>query len=351
MTLPFIIILLVVVLIIGGFALFYFQPKQLAKTESIYTNALNAMVRGDKRTALKHLRDVVKQDTNHVDAYLQMGDILREEGNAQAAIKIHQSLTVRPNLKNDIKLHIHKSLALDYEQLAQLAKARSEVELLLKLDKRNLWANEFLLALFEKQRDWDKATQVSKTIQKVKELEDSNQIARFLVFKGMDNLEKGKVEEAIRVFESAVKTAPEFEKTYLCLGDLYLDKRELVKAIDNWEKYALLNPENGKMIYSKIESALFDLGRFSEVENFYKRIVDKDPSNLSALTKLANVLEEKGEHNSALILVEDALSKNQTSVHAHLMKLKLSLQFSKPNELSNHIDKIIEILTSDKKND
>jgi lipopolysaccharide biosynthesis regulator YciM len=351
LTLPSIIILLVVVLIIGGFALFYFQPKQLAKTESIYTNALNAMVRGDKRTALKHLRDVVKQDTNHVDAYLQMGDILREEGNAQAAIKIHQSLTVRPNLKNDIKLHIHKSLALDYEQLAQLAKARSEVELLLKLDKRNLWANEFLLALFEKQQDWDKATQVSKTIQKVKELEDSNQIARFLVFKGMDNLEKGKVEEAIRVFESAVKTAPEFEKTYLCLGDLYLDKRELVKAIDNWEKYALLNPANGKMIYSKIESALFDLGRFSEVENFYKRIVDKDPSNLSALTKLANVLEEKGEHNSALILVEDALSKNQTSVHAHLMKLKLSLQFSKPNELSNHIDKIIEILTSDKKND
>jgi lipopolysaccharide biosynthesis regulator YciM len=351
LTLPSIIILLVVVLIIGGFALFYFQPKQLAKTESIYTNALNAMVRGDKRTALKHLRDVVKQDTNHVDAYLQMGDILREEGNAQAAIKIHQSLTVRPNLKNDIKLHIHKSLALDYEQLAQLAKARSEVELLLKLDKRNLWANEFLLALFEKQQDWDKATQVSKTIQKVKKLEDSNQIARFLVFKGMDNLEKGKVEEAIRVFESAVKTAPEFEKTYLCLGDLYLDKRELVKAIDNWEKYALLNPANGKMIYSKIESALFDLGRFSEVENFYKRIVDKDPSNLSALTKLANVLEEKGEHNSALILVEDALSKNQTSVHAHLMKLKLSLQFSKPNELSNHIDKIIEILTSDKKND
>ena len=347
MTWPFIIILIVV--IIGVLTFFYFQPKQQAKTESIYTDALNAMVRGDKRTALKHLRDVVKQDTNHVDAYLQMGDILREEGNAQAAIKIHQSLTVRPNLKNDVKLHIHKSLALDYEQLTQLAKARREVELLLKLDKKNLWANEFLLALFEKQRDWDKATQISKTLQKVKKLQDSNQIARFLVFKGMDRLEKGKIEESIKIFENAIKTAPEFEKTYLCLGDLYLEKRDLVKAIDNWEKFALLNPENGRMIYSKIESALFDLGRFSEVEKFYERIVDKDPSNLSALTKLANVLEEKGEHNSALLLVEDALSKNQTSIHAHLMKLKLSLQVSKPNELSNHIDRIIDILTSDNK--
>ena len=344
MTLPFIIISFVVIIV--GLTFFYFQPKQQTKTESIYTDALNAMVRGDKRTALKHLRDVVKQDTNHVDAYLQMGDILREEGNAQAAIKIHQSLTVRPNLKNDVKLHIHKSLALDYKELSQLAKARREVELLLKIDKKNLWANEFLLTLFEKQRDWDKATQVSKVIQKVKQLQDPNQLARFLVFKGMDKLEKGKIEEAIKIFESAIKTAPKFEKAYLCLGNLYLEKRDLVKAIDNWEKYALLNPENGKMIYSKIESALFDLGRFSEVENFYERIVNKDPSNLSALTKLANVLEEKGEHNSALLLVEQALSKNQTSIHAHLMKLKLSLQVSKPNELSNHIDKIIDILTS-----
>ena len=344
MTWPSIIILILV--IIGGLTFFYIQPKQQAKTESIYTDALNAMVRGDKRTALKHLRDVVKQDTNHVDAYLQMGDILREEGNALAAIKIHQSLTVRPNLKNDVKIHIHRSLALDYNQISQLAKARREVELLLKLDKKNLWANEFLLALFEKQQDWDKATQISKIIQKVKQLQDPTQIARFLVLKGMDKHEKGKVDEAIKTFDIAAKTDPNYEKTYLCLGDIYLVKRDLVKAIDNWEKYALLNPENGKMIYSKIEAALFDLGRFSEVEKFYERIVDKDPSNLSALTKLANVLEEKGEHNSALSLVEDALSKNQTSIHAHLMKLKLSVQVSKPNELSNHIDKIIQLLTS-----
>ena len=341
---PLIIILILV--IIGGLTFFYIQPKQQAKTESIYTDALNAMVRGDKRTALKYLRDVVKQDTNHVDAYLQMGDILREEGNALAAIKIHQSLTVRPNLKNDVKIHIHRSLALDYNQISQLAKARREVELLLKLDKKNLWANEFLLALFEKQQDWDKATQISKIIQKVKQLQDPTQIARFLVLKGMDKHEKGKVDEAIKTFDIAAKTDPNYEKTYLCLGDIYLVKRDLVKAIDNWEKYALLNPENGKMIYSKIEAALFDLGGFSEVEKFYERIVDKDPSNLSALTKLANVLEEKGEHNSALLLVEDALSKNQTSIHAHLMKLKLSVQVSKPNELSNHIDKIIQLLTS-----
>jgi len=166
-----------------------------------------------------------------------------------------------------------------------------------------------------------------------------------LVYQGMDKLEKGQPKEAESQFQKAVKTSPEFGLPYLRLGDLFAENRDLVKAIENWEKFALLNPEEGRLVYSKIESALFDLGRFSEVEKFYERILEKDSSNLNALTKLANVLEEKGEHNNALNLVEDALSKNGGSIHARLMKLKLSLHISKPHELSNQIDEVIQLLT------
>ena len=303
------------------------------------------MVRGDTRTALSHLRNVVKQDTNHINAYLQMGDILREEDNAQAAIKIHQSLTVRPNLSNEVKRDIHKSLALDFEQLGNITKAMGEAEIVLKLDRKNLWANELLLKIFEQRREWDKAMQTTKAIQKLKQSRDPNQIARFLVYQGMDKLEKGQLKEAESQFQKAVKTSPEFGLPYLRLGDLFAENRDLVKSVENWEKFALLNPEEGRLVYSKIESALFDLGRFSEVEKFYERILEKDSSNLNALTKLANVLEEKGEHNNALNLVEDALSKNGGSIHARLMKLKLSLHVSKPHELSNQIDEVIQLLT------
>jgi len=189
----------------GGFIFYFYRPKKQKRTESIYTHALNAMVKGDTRTALKHLRNVVKQDTNHIDAYLQMGDILREEGNAQAAVKIHQSLTVRPNLNNDISRDIHQSLALDFKQIGHLNKAKREAELVLKLDRKNLWANEFLLDIYENQRNWDQATQITKSIQKLKQSQDPNQIARFLVYQGMDKLEKGHQKEAEAQFNKAVK--------------------------------------------------------------------------------------------------------------------------------------------------
>ena len=81
------------------------------------------LVRGDSDNAIRLLRDVVKQDTNHLDAYLQLGDILREQGNSQNAIKIHQSLTVRPGLDEKLQIQIHQSLAQDYLSINDVCSA------------------------------------------------------------------------------------------------------------------------------------------------------------------------------------------------------------------------------------
>ena len=75
------------------------------------------MVRGDKSKAVWTLRQVVKQDSDHVRAYLQLGNILRDE-NTEQAIKIHQSLTVRPNLSAEMRVDIHSALANDYKKIS-----------------------------------------------------------------------------------------------------------------------------------------------------------------------------------------------------------------------------------------
>ena len=75
--------------------------------------------------------------------------------------------------------------------------------------------------------------------------------------------------------------------------------------------------------------------------------MDKNPENLDALAKIANVLEEKGERSQALELVEDALNRYEDSVKLRLMKLKLSLQAIPPPQLAQQIDEIIEIMTKD----
>ena len=61
------------------------------------------------------------------------------------------------------------------------------------------------------------------------------------------------------------------------------------------------------------------------------------------------MLEEKGERQKALELVEDALNQHEDSIKLRLMKLKLSIQYASPPQLAQQIDKMIDIMTSHKK--
>ena len=340
------IILSILVIVIGTSLFFYYKKKPLIKNNSnkLYTEALNMLVRGDSQNAIRLLRDVVKQDTNHLDAYLQLGDILRDEGNSQNAIKIHQSLTVRPGLDDKLQIQIHQSLAKDYLSLNEISLAKKEAEMILNIDKKDFWATEFLLDLAEKSHDWAQAAHLIKTLDSNNS--DITRLARFKVYEGMGKFENDDRKGAEQCFNKAIEIAPNFGLPHLYLGNLFSENRNLVKALEHWEQYALLDLKNGSSIYSKIESALFDLGRFSEVEKFYQRALKNNPRNLDALAKIANVLEEKGERQKALDLVEDALSQHQDSIKLRLMKLKLSIQYSSPPQLSQQIDKMIDIMTS-----
>lgn len=336
----------VILLIAAGIAAaVFYRPKKPRRFESLYTDALNAIVRGDSKSAIKLLREVVKNDTNHIDAYLQMGEILRGEGNPHQAIKIHQSLTVRPNLDDKLKIDIHRSLALDYLSVNNLIKSKQEAQFILKLEKKNTWALEFLLDIAEIERDWISAAKLAKDIQKITQQKDAGKLAQFQVYEGLDKISKDDRAGAKKCFDKALEIDPNYGQTHRRLGDYYADDRDLINAINHWEQFALLEPKNAGNIFSKIETALYDLGRYSEVENFYKRMLDKNPSNLDALSHMANVLEEKGERQQALELLDSALEKFDTSVQAHLMRLKLSLTTVPPHELSKQIDKIIELVS------
>ena len=114
------------------------------------------MLLSDKRKAINLLSYLVKNDSEHVNAYLQLGNLLRHE-DTDRAIKIHQMLTVRQNLDKDTKIEIIKSLAQDYKKIGELSKSKIEAEKIISIDKTNIWANLFLLSLAEQTEDWDSA--------------------------------------------------------------------------------------------------------------------------------------------------------------------------------------------------
>ena len=272
---------------------------------------------------------------------MQLGNILRKE-NTDQAIKIHQSLTIRPNLNSDQKVQIHKALAKDYLEIGYTKNAIEQAKKILLIEKRNLWSLKFMIKTSEENQDWEEAARWSKHLQKISGKKEVNNLSRFDIYKGLDCMLNGKVEDAKSFFKIAIKKSPDNSQAYKYLGDLYEKNRDLVKALENWQIYATKDENSGIDVYHKIESALFDLGRYSEVEKFYKKLISLDKFNVEAIIKLANVLEEKGEINTALTLVENISEKDNKDIRIDLMKLKLSIPNATPIELGHQIDAIIK---------
>ena len=127
-------------------------------------------------------------------------------------------------------------------------------------------------------------------------------------------MRNGNNEDAKSFLKKAIKKSPDNSQAYKYLGNLYEKNRDLVKALENWKAYATKDEKSGTDVYHKIESALFDLGRYSEVEKFYQNLISIDRFNYEAVLKLANVLDEKGETTTALNLIENSIDKNYNDI-------------------------------------
>ena len=308
--------------------------------------ALNAMLLSEKSKAINLLSTLVKNNSEHVSAYLQLGNLLRHE-DTDRAIKIHQMLTVRQNLDVETKIEIFKSLALDYKEINDAQKSKIQAEKILEIDKTNLWANEFLLSLAEENKDWDYAEKKARDLKKIKSFDGEVNLSKYTLQKGVIHLKENNFIESEKLFRKAIIESPEFAMPYKYLGDIKYYNRDLVKAVEYWEKYMELSPEDSYIVFDSIETALFDLGRYSEVEKFYRKVLKKNPSDFNAGQRLANVLNEKGENKAALDLIESFFNEEMPSMLVMLMKLKLSLATKTPAELGHFIDEILKNVKGD----
>ena len=230
---------------------------------------------------------------------------------------------------------------MDYIKIGYTKSAIEQAKTILLIEKRNLWSLNFLIRISEENQDWEEAARWSKHFQKISGKKILNDLSRFDIYKGLDCMRNGQIEQAKSYFKKAIKKSPENSQAYKFLGNLYEKNRDLVKALDNWKVYATKDQKSGIDVYHKIESALFDLGRYSEVEKFYQNIISLDKFNIEAVIRLANVLDEKGETKRALDLIEGIIDKNKNDIRIDLMKLKLSIATANPIELGHQIDSII----------
>jgi len=99
--------------------------------------------------------------------------LMRRGGAIERALKLHDSLQVRPNLTSYERLELYKNLALDYSALGRHDRAVEWALAILKLEKRNTWALRHLVMFYRDLGDWTAGGKYLAQWQKVTNNEDT----------------------------------------------------------------------------------------------------------------------------------------------------------------------------------
>lgn len=375
---------LILIPVIGLLIYFFYyrklKPHKVNNIREMYAEGLDMLVSGKRIAAYKNFKSIINEDSNNIKAYLRLGQILREGGNAIKALKIHKSLILRKKITNYEKIELHKNMALNYYELDNLDKSIFEAEKILNIEKDNEWAIYHLITLYKKNNDWMKATEYLKSYFNAKGNRDNHKLALYKIQHARKEIENNNFEEARNIINKALNLEDDLAIAYYYLGKTYSKESTLVydkaieieknglnsisdkekynkyvedakdmlsKSIPMWIHYLEINPQQSWFVIPLLKDALFSLDRYSELEDIFYKLSEKYPDSIEILAALADYYSTKGDLDKAIDIIEKALKQNKDSILVKLIKFKLNIQKNSENISLNDIDDIIAFILKD----
>jgi lipopolysaccharide biosynthesis regulator YciM len=282
-----------------------------------YIQGLHYLAAGQRELAVTELGKVVRDDREAVEVSQIFGNLLREAGQVERAIQVHQDVLARPGLARAERAHVLASLGTDFRMAGFLDRALRTYEEALLVDPRNIHAVAGLQKLHEDQRDWRQAYDLQTRLSRLRKTDDSRVLGHLQAEMGREALRAGNREAAEKAFRTALSLDRRVFPAHLGLADLYLAD-DPARAAAVLEDAVQGSPERAYLAFDRLARAYAAAGEPSRFVALCERMVDQDPRDWRVRVTLARHLREQGRHEEAHGLLLRALEANPQVMLVHL---------------------------------
>jgi lipopolysaccharide biosynthesis regulator YciM len=312
--------ILVVIAIAACLAVYALLRRRWRKAPSgsLYVSALEKLLEGRSEEGFAELKREVSGDPGNTGAYLLLGDLLRDRGECERAARLHQQLLVRPGLDREMGTEIRLHLAKDLEAAGKWQAAEAVYREIAGQAEGVAQGREGLARALEKQGKWQEALGIRQRIKDT----PASVTALILARMGQEELKHGRLKEARARLLEALKKDRGCMVAKLLMGDSYLREGKLDEAVAQWRAVLLEDHRLAREAFSRLEDALFEGGRFGEMERVYRDAIERRPDDSSVVWAMAGFLARKGEKGEAIDLCRSHLGRHPEDRE---VRLKLAL--------------------------
>jgi lipopolysaccharide assembly protein B len=282
-----------------------------------FSQGLNYLAAGQPDLAITELYKVAREDENAVEVRQVLSHLLREAGQVEKAIQLHQSLLARPDLTRAERAYTLAGLGTDFRKAGFLDRATRVYQEALEIDPNNLHALAGQQKLYEEQRQWRDAYEVRSRLARLRKTDDGLVLGHLQAEMGMAAARAGERTLAESSFKTALAQNPRVFPAHLGLADLFIEK-EPARAAAILEDAIKAVPERAYLTFDRLVRAYVAVGQMPRFEQLCERLIRERPLDWRARAALARHLRAAGRFEESLGLLMRALETNPQVLIVHL---------------------------------
>jgi len=291
----------------------------------LYSEGITHYIAGRRDEAIEDLTRAARMRTDVVGLYVILGDLYREKGLFDRAIRVHSGLLSRPELTRPERAQAQSSLGEDFRTAGLVDRAREAFEKALELDSRNLQALKAVSRLSIEERQWSRALELEQQIIRLDRTRKSRPLAFIYNEIGREHMRQDSDRQALRQFQKAIAVDERTYPAHIFLGDLLYKEGRLEKAAEHWERVVELEPRHLHLVSDRLDSVYGDLGRTGDLAALASRAAQREAGDWRARVLLARMEMSRGEYEAAYHQLLDAAKAYPQSLTVQQELWKLSM--------------------------
>ena len=191
--------------------------------------------------AIETLVKIAQLDPETIDLHFALGNLFRRRGETERAIRVHQHLANRDDLKPRDRDHAAYELGRDFLRAGLLDRAEASLNRVGE-GKFAAPAKESLLEMYQIERDWKKAIIAASELEALQGKLHHTEIAQFHCELGQEALRRKDLLEVEQSIQLALQAVPYHARALILQGDYLIAMDRPAQAIDVWAVIAKTHP-------------------------------------------------------------------------------------------------------------
>lgn len=296
---------------------------RVSRLSTTYFRGLNYLLNEEQDKAIELFMQIAQTDRETVETQLALGHLFRRRGEIERAIRLHQSLVTRPGLDEGQRTQALLELGEDYMRAGLLDRAETLFADLVQAGANVPQALRHLIAIYQAEREWLKAIDHAKRLEKASGESTGRLVAQFHCELADAARAGGDMEQARAHLDQAFAADGQCVRASMAEGHIEAAQGEDAAAIRAWERVVRFDVDYLPEVLEPLLAAYQRRGDSGRARAFLAEMIERHPG-VSPVLAMARLQEREEGTQAAIAFLSEQL-RRRPSVRGQAALIEMSL--------------------------